>query len=127
MKTMYYHRRKFFFAPLAILSLALFSWVTMLLWNVLMPEIFNFSLINFWQALGLLVLARLLFGGWHRPWRSHWTQPQMNHELRNKIKNMSPEEKKEFFRKMHYNRTTWHSEYCRDDAQAQQQTSESEK
>lgn len=127
MKTMYYHRKKFFFAQLAILGLALFSWITMLLWNVLMPAIFNFSVITFWQALGLLVLARLLFGGWHRPWKSHWSQPPMNHELRNKIKDMSPEERKEFFRKMHYNRTMWRREYCRDDERPNETTAESEK
>ncbi len=114
MRTMYYHRRKFFFAPLAIIGLALFSWVTMLLWNALLPAIFNFSVITFWQALGLLVLARLLFGGWHRPWRNNWHRPQMNNELRKKIKNMSPEDRKEFFRKMHYNRTMWKRDYCSD-------------
>lgn len=127
MKTMYYHRRKFFFAPLAILGLALFSWITMLLWNVLMPAIFNFSIITFWQALGLLVLARLLFGGWHRPWRNNWSQPPMNHELRNKLKNMSPEEKKEFFRKMHYDRSMWRRQYCLDDEHSDEKSSDTEK
>ncbi len=39
------------------------TWVTMLLWNMLMPVIFGLTVITFWQALGLFVLARILFGG----------------------------------------------------------------
>ena len=34
---------------------------TMLVWNMLMPEIFNLTTIDFWQALGLIVLANVLF------------------------------------------------------------------
>ena len=42
---------------LAVLFSAL---VSMLLWNWLMPEIFNFPVINYLQALGLMILSRLL-------------------------------------------------------------------
>ncbi|GHV06605.1 hypothetical protein FACS189416_7300 [Bacteroidia bacterium] len=44
-------------------AIAAFSAVTMLLWNWLMPCIFGLTIINFWQALGLLAFARILFGG----------------------------------------------------------------
>lgn len=44
-------------------AIAGFSVVTMLLWNWLMPCVFGLVAINFWQALGLLALARILFGG----------------------------------------------------------------
>lgn len=47
----------------------LFGWVTMLLWNALMPAVFGVTAITFWQALGLVILGRLLFGG--RPGRRH--------------------------------------------------------
>ncbi len=36
------------------------------LWNWLMPEIFGVHAITFWQGVGLLVLGRILFGGFHR-------------------------------------------------------------
>jgi hypothetical protein len=36
--------------------------VTMALWNALMPAILGLPAINFWQALGLFLLSRLLFG-----------------------------------------------------------------
>lgn len=62
--------------PLAIagglLFVALGGWVVQLLWNWLTPSIFGWHEITFWQALGLLALCRILFGGHggHRPgWR----------------------------------------------------------
>ncbi len=107
MNTMYYHRKKFFFIPLIIAGVALFAYVTMLLWNALLPEVFNLATINFWQAAGLLILTRLLFGFGHHRGRN-WGGPRMDSDFRNKIKSMSPEERKEFFKKMHYNREMWH-------------------
>lgn len=49
-------------AALAVIGLVIFG-----LWNVLMPAIFGLRAINFWQALGLFLLSRVLFGrfgGW---------------------------------------------------------------
>ena len=61
-------RRKWIFlAPAAILGILLFiaigGEVVMLLWNWLLPAIFGWPQITFWQALGLLALCRILFGG----------------------------------------------------------------
>ena len=41
------------------------GWVTMLLWNWLVPAIFGLGTITFWQALGLIILIKLVFGGIH--------------------------------------------------------------
>ena len=109
MRTLINERRKFFIVPLILVAIAAFSAITMVLWNALMPVIFNLQMINFWQAMGLLVLARLFFGGF-RPGR-RWPGPYMNRELRKKILKMSPEEREEFFRKMHHNREVWHRQY----------------
>ena len=49
----------FLFAALAV---AVFSFAVMSLWNWLMPAIFGSQLITFWQAMGLLLLSRILFG-----------------------------------------------------------------
>jgi hypothetical protein len=43
----------------------LFGAVVMWLWNWLMPEIFHLGIITYWQAVGLAILGRLLFGGLH--------------------------------------------------------------
>src|SRR5437868_4131078 len=54
-------------APLAIIGMVVFTFVggevVKSLWNWLLPPLFGWQQINFWQALGLLVLSRILFGG----------------------------------------------------------------
>jgi len=37
--------------------------LVMSLWNALLPAILGVKAIGFWQALGILVLSRILFGG----------------------------------------------------------------
>ncbi|WP_292008398.1 hypothetical protein [Chryseobacterium sp.] len=39
--------------------------VVMWLWNTLLPEIIGVKEINYWQAMGILVLSKILFGGFH--------------------------------------------------------------
>ena len=52
-----------FFMPIGLLVVgAAFSAIVMLLWNWLIPDIFGLGAINFWQALGLFALTRILFG-----------------------------------------------------------------
>jgi len=52
-------------APVALVAfVTLGGEVVMHLWNWLAPPLFGFRLITFWQALGLLILCRVLFGGW---------------------------------------------------------------
>jgi hypothetical protein len=43
----------------------LFGYVVVWLWNWLMPELFGLKLITFWQAVGLIILARIIFGFKH--------------------------------------------------------------
>lgn len=63
-------KRKFFWflfaLPLFLGFFALVSYAVMLLWNELLPDLFGFQAIQFWQAAGLLLLSRILFGGWGR-------------------------------------------------------------
>jgi len=72
----------------------LVGFLVMTLWNNLIPAIFQSPVITFWQALGLLVLSRLLFTGFFRPfgwaanrsssWRRRWEK---------KMESLSPEER----------------------------------
>ena len=48
--------------PLALLALAVGSFVVMALWNALLPEVFGLKTIGYIQAAGLLILGRILFG-----------------------------------------------------------------
>jgi len=60
-------RRLLMIAPLAIVGMVLFVFLggqlVRWLWNWLLPPLFGFSPISFWQALGVLALCRILFGG----------------------------------------------------------------
>jgi hypothetical protein len=87
-----YWIKKAVFIPLMIIAGAfVFGGAVMLLWNSILMGIIHVSAINFWQALGLLVLSKILFGsGWghkgghwsHR--RHHWMQ--MSEEDREKFR-----------------------------------------
>jgi hypothetical protein len=59
-------RKLLLIIPLAILTAALFGFIVMSLWNVVVPAVFGGKIITFWQALGLLVLSRILVGGFFR-------------------------------------------------------------
>jgi hypothetical protein len=83
----------FKFALLAAVALGVFGSVVMGLWNWLMPALFEWRPISFWQALGLLVLSKILFGGFRgRPGRNmHWRRRMME-----RWEQMTPEEREKF-------------------------------
>lgn len=64
--------------------LALFGAVTMWLWNWLMPAIFKLPAIGFWQAVGILILAQILFKGGHagKMGRANLKRARMRDQMR---------------------------------------------
>ncbi len=91
---------------IGLAAVAVLSVVVMLLWNWLIPSIFGLAVINFWQALGLLVLARILFGriggGRHMmPFGGMNRHMHGDNPIHEKWMKMSPEQRKEFIRKRH--------------------------
>jgi hypothetical protein len=87
-------KRMIWMGPAAILGMVIFitigGGIVMLLWNWLAPALFGLRLITFWQALGLLALCRILFGGFglgggHRS-NSRW-------RMGDSCKPMTPEER----------------------------------
>jgi hypothetical protein len=89
----------FFDFPFFIIAIVLLvGLIVMLLWNAVLPNAIHVSKINYWQALGLLVLCRILFGGFRG--RPGYRRPEMwrgrGHEWREKWKNMSDEERMKF-------------------------------
>ena len=91
----------------------------MLLWNWLMPELFGLTEVSFWQALGILILSKILFGGFggkhkygqgskcchgHYGWKS---------KFKEKWQNMSEEDRKKWETK--FGSSKWGSmSNCRD-------------
>ena len=98
----------------AVLALiAVLSYVVMRLWNALIPDLFHGPLLGFWQAAGLLVLCKILFGGlrgrhggghWHehRGWkRKMWQE---------KWASMTPEERERLRGKFRHRWCGWHED-----------------
>ncbi|MDB5143198.1 MAG: hypothetical protein JWQ66_1911 [Mucilaginibacter sp.] len=92
-------RKKFIFIPFLVAgALALVSYIVMQLWNYLLPDILHTGTITFWQAMGLFILAKILFGFGHGG-RSGRGGPWMQHRME-RFKNMSPEEQERFREQM---------------------------
>jgi len=91
-------RKKLIFVPFLIVGiLALISYIVMLLWNNLLPDIFHVTTITYWQAAGLLILSKILFG-FGGP-KGRGGAPWMRHKME-RFKNMSPEEQERFREQM---------------------------
>jgi hypothetical protein len=86
-----------FLGPLAILGILLFAFLggelVLHLWNWLLPALFGWRQVTFWQALGILALCRILFGGFgrHAPGRSNFRR-----RMSEKWERMTPEEREKF-------------------------------
>jgi hypothetical protein len=98
-------------APLAILGMALFVFVggqiVMQLWNWLLPPLFGWHEVTFWQALGLLMLCRILFGGFggHGSGRSRSgirgrVADRLADRVDERCAGMSPEDRERFRQRM---------------------------
>lgn len=98
MKPSFNRRNKILWIPLAVLGglglLALGGWVVMWLWNHVLPGLVpGVGYLTFYKAVGLLLLCRILFGGFkgrHRGdfrGRQHWKEKMMH---------MSDEERQRF-------------------------------
>jgi hypothetical protein len=102
-KEMSYKKMKLIKGVLILVGAAVLGGMVMWLWNCIMPGLFaGASTIDYWHALGLLLLCRILFGGFrghghgHGNWqekREHWQRWQA----------MTPEEREQF----HRQRANW--------------------
>jgi hypothetical protein len=94
-------RKLILFAPLAIVGMGLFAFaggeIVKLLWNGLLPPLFGWRELTFWQALGMLALCRILFGGFglHGGGRS-----RMRGRMEERFEQMTPEERERFRQRM---------------------------
>lgn len=76
--------------------IAALSYVVMSLWNAIIPTLFHLPTLEYWQAMGLLILCRILFGGirgrhgWHGHGHGHggWRR-----HMRQRWESMTPEER----------------------------------
>ncbi|MFN8347303.1 MAG: hypothetical protein U0X91_20030 [Spirosomataceae bacterium] len=92
-------RPRFLFFPLmAAAAVLLMGAVVRFLWNAILPALIGVSVISYWQAVGLLVLCRILFGnfgrgGMGRPPRWESKRGFQGGQWRNKWADMTEEER----------------------------------
>jgi hypothetical protein len=93
----FFYRGRFIFIPIAAAAfVAITGFVVMNLWNFVIPAIFHVAAITFWQAVGIFVLCKILFGFGRKGHGMRGGAPWMRHRMEERLKNMSPEEKERF-------------------------------
>ncbi len=89
------HRKWFFLAPPLIVGVVfLFGWIVMQLWNYALVPALHVGALTFWQGLAILILSRILFGGFGKG--GGWKQSNKHQQLRQKWSSMSEEERVQF-------------------------------
>jgi len=90
----YKHKKGWIFLilcpPLIFLGV---TWIVMALWNFLLPEILGVKTVNYWQAMGILILCKILFGGFQF---GKGMRDFKDRKMREKMMNLSPEEREKF-------------------------------
>ena len=83
-----------------VLFITAITFLTMYLWNSLMPELFGLPVLGFFQVLGLLILGRLLTGGFaYRGWGGGPGGHLRSRYMREHWKNMSETERRQFIQR----------------------------
>ena len=82
---------------LFVVAVVVLSYVTMLLWNALVPELFHGPALTLFQAAGLLLLSHILLRG-ASPWRhsADWGRRRWRRRFEEKLRSMSPEDRERF-------------------------------
>lgn len=90
-------KKLLFIIPIGLLAIALFLLVfggtVMLLWNNILVQVLHVSVITFKQALGILVLSKILFGGFRG---AHWSRHRWKEKMQQRWDKMTPEEREKF-------------------------------
>ncbi len=89
-------KKIFFFIVIFACAVLLFGAIVMGLWNAILPAVLGVKTITFVQALGLLLLSKILFGGfggkkWGGRGGHEWKQ-----KMAEKWEHMTPEQREKF-------------------------------
>ncbi len=104
-------------AAIAVLAV---GFIVMLLWNELIPVLFNGPVLTYWQAVGILILSKILFhgfGGRHHGHHRHDKKEEMKRRFMQRMDRMTPEQREKF-------RNRWESKFgfCSDEDVPQKTT-----
>jgi hypothetical protein len=84
-------------ACFAIVCLIVFTFAVRTLWNWLMPALFGLHVITIWQAVGILILSKILFGGFRGGSRGGW---RSRRRIIERWEKMTPEQREKFRQSM---------------------------
>ena len=114
MKSRFWFLKTIKFVIFLALFLLIGGCITMGLWNSLIPHLFHGPVLTFWETVGLLVLAKIIFGGFGKGFcgkgrggkcggmgREEWKE-RMREKCKAKMENMSDEEKEKFKKKFKF-------------------------
>lgn len=90
-------RRRFILFPILFLgAVLLMGAIVMWLWNAILPAVLHVGALSYWQAVGLLVLCRILFGGFRSG--GGWNRKGFGGppHLRQRLMQMNEEERARF-------------------------------
>ena len=95
MKRRFSARKIAMFIVIGIAAVLLFGFIVMSLWNAILPAVLHVGTISFAQALGILLLSKLLFGGFHGGGRGG-RHRRWREDMREKWEQMTPEQRAQF-------------------------------
>jgi hypothetical protein len=108
------------FAILFLAAIGAMGFIVMHLWNWLMPAIFGLKLISYCEAFGLLILSKILFGGFRSKWGRHCSsccqggRGNWRSRWEEKWSTMSPEERARIKKGFGNRCSTWGQEKSSD-------------
>ncbi len=82
---------------LLIAAVAAIGAIVMLLWNAIIPAIIGWGMLSYLQAVGLLILCRLLFGNVSGS-KQRIRKNDPHSDIHNQLKGMSKEEKRDYIK-----------------------------
>ncbi|MDB5201942.1 MAG: uncharacterized protein JWQ27_1351 [Ferruginibacter sp.] len=93
MKQSFFKRKPVMMASFFLAAFFIFTGFVMLLWNLVLPEVTGVKSINYLQAMCILLLSKILFGGFRGRggMRGNWKE-----KMRHKMGEMTPEEREKF-------------------------------
>jgi hypothetical protein len=89
-----FRAKRFFMILLFVFAVLVpLGFIIMALWNNILAAVVHVGLINFWQALGLFLLGKILFGGFPGGYRGRGMKSDFREKMKEKWSRMSPEER----------------------------------
>ena len=105
----FHYRMGIGFLGFGLLFIGAAGFLVMTLWNSILAAVIGVKLITYWQALGLLVLSRILFGGFRPgggrrwgggPWQGRSRHAHWKQRMAERFEKMTPEEREKMREKL---------------------------